>query len=92
MGGRSMEVVYSGTLEGEELEGNVSMGRFSQTFTGAKAAGAVVAAAEPAQEEAAPAARERPEPAEAAADVAPAETTEGIAPTSSTAAPNSSAT
>jgi hypothetical protein len=72
MGGRSMEAVYSGTLEGEEMEGNVSMGRFSQEFTGAKAAGAVVAAAEPAQEEAAAAAGERPEPVEAAADVAPA--------------------
>jgi hypothetical protein len=73
MGGRSMEAVYSGTLEGEEMEGNISMGRFSQTFTGAKAAGAVVAAAEPEEaEEAAAPTRERPEPAEASADVAPA--------------------
>jgi imidazolonepropionase-like amidohydrolase len=73
MGGRSMEAVYSGTLEGEEMEGNISMGRFSQTFTGAKAAGAVVVAAEPEEaEEAAAPARERPEPAEASADVAPA--------------------
>jgi imidazolonepropionase-like amidohydrolase len=73
MGGRSMEAVYTGTLEGEEMEGNVSFGRFSQEFTGTKEAGAVVAAAEPAAaEEAAPAAGERPEPAQAAADVAPA--------------------
>jgi len=67
MGGRSMEAVYTGTVEGEEMEGNVSMGRFSQEFTGTKTAGAAVAAAEPAEaEEAAPAA------GEAAADVAPA--------------------
>ncbi|UCC84248.1 MAG: amidohydrolase family protein [Gemmatimonadota bacterium] len=72
MGGRSMEAVYSGTLEGEEMEGNLFMGRFSQTFTGAKTAGAVVAAAEPAEaEEPAPAAEEPAEPEEAA-DVAPA--------------------
>lgn len=73
MGGRSMEAVYSGTLEGEELEGSVSMGRFSQEFTGAKTAGAAVAAAEPAEEEeAAEPAGEPQEPVEAAADVAPA--------------------
>ncbi|MGD2217190.1 MAG: amidohydrolase family protein, partial [Gemmatimonadales bacterium] len=73
MGGRSMEAVYSGTLEGDEMEGNVSMGRFSQEFTGLKTADTAVAAAEPAEaEEAAPAAGERPEPAQAAADVAPA--------------------
>jgi imidazolonepropionase-like amidohydrolase len=73
MGGRSMEAVYTGTVEGEEMEGNVSMGRFSQEFTGIKTAGAAVAAAEPAEaEEAAPAAGERPGRAQAAADVAPA--------------------
>ncbi len=72
MGGRSVEAVYSGTLEGDEMEGNVSMGRFSQTFSGTKATGAAVAAAEPAEAEEAPAAAERPEPARAAPDVAPA--------------------
>jgi imidazolonepropionase-like amidohydrolase len=72
MGGRSMEAVYSGTLEGEELQGNVSMGRFSQEFTGTRGPGAAVAAAEPAEAEEAPApARQRPEPAQAA-DVTPA--------------------
>jgi imidazolonepropionase-like amidohydrolase len=71
-GGRSMEAVYSGTLEGEEMQGTISTGRFSQEFTGVKGPGAAVAAAEPAQEEAAPTARERPERARVAADVAPA--------------------
>ncbi len=68
MGQRSMEAVYSGTIEGDEIEGSVSFGRFSSEFKGTKgpsATGAVAAAAAAAQaavpEQAEP---EQPQPAE----------------------------
>jgi imidazolonepropionase-like amidohydrolase len=53
MGGRTMNAEYSGTVEGDELEGSASFGRFSMEFTGTKTAAAapVMAAAEPADAE-----------------------------------------
>jgi len=45
MGGRVVEAAYTGTLEGEAMEGSVSFGRFSAEFTGAKTAGATAAVA-----------------------------------------------
>ena len=41
MGGQSFEVVYTGTVEGEEMNGSVSFGgRFSTEFTGERPGGA----------------------------------------------------
>ncbi|UCC74648.1 MAG: amidohydrolase family protein [Gemmatimonadota bacterium] len=62
MGGRSMEAGYTGTVEGDEMEGSVSYGRFSVEFNGAKTAGPESVAA------VAPAPPETPTPAEAAPD------------------------
>ncbi|UCF20018.1 MAG: amidohydrolase family protein [Gemmatimonadota bacterium] len=74
MGGRAVQAEYSGTVEGDEIEGNVSFGRFSSEFKGKKQPGAAVAvaaaaeeAAEPEQPEEAPA-----EPARPTLDVVPA--------------------
>lgn len=68
-GGRSMEAVYSGTVEGDEMEGTVSFGRFANEFKGTKrpgSEGAVAAApaAARAVEEPARATRERPQAGE----------------------------
>ncbi len=54
MGPRTVEAVYTGTMEGDEIEGSVSFGRFSSEFKGTKQPGTegAVAAAAP---EAAPA-------------------------------------
>jgi imidazolonepropionase-like amidohydrolase len=63
MGARSIEAVYAGAVEGDELEGNVSFGRFSTEFKGTKQAGApvaAVAAVESAEDQ--PAARGRAQP------------------------------
>jgi imidazolonepropionase-like amidohydrolase len=68
MGQRWMEAVYTGTVEGDEIEGTVSFGRSPSEFRGTRTAGpeaAVVAAAERAQAEApARAAGERPRPSD----------------------------
>lgn len=45
MGGRSVQASYTGTTEGDEMEGSVSFGRFSSEFTAAKTAGAAPAVA-----------------------------------------------
>jgi imidazolonepropionase-like amidohydrolase len=75
MGGRAVEAVYAGSVSGDALEGNVSFGRFSSEFSGARQAGAaplaVVAEAGPAEApapEAAAPAVERPDPAFGAMD------------------------
>jgi len=76
MGGRAMQTTYTGTVEGGEMEGTVSFGRFSTEFKGRKrpgSEGAVAAAAAPAEAppraERAPPALERAQPAE---ELAPA--------------------
>jgi imidazolonepropionase-like amidohydrolase len=53
MGGRSMEAEYSGTVEGDEMTGNVSFGRFSMEYSGSKTADAPAVAAAPDAAEAA---------------------------------------
>ena len=53
MGGRSVEASYSGTLEGNRMEGSLSFGRFSSEFTAEKTAGAPAVAEAPAAAEAA---------------------------------------
>ncbi len=63
VGDRSTEAVYTGTVEGDEMEGNVSFGRFSMEFEGQKTPGpqgAVAEAAEPAEAEAPAPARAQP--------------------------------
>ncbi len=68
MGERWMEAVYTGTVEGDEIEGSVSFGRSPSEFRGTRTAGpgaAVVAVAEGAEGETpARAAGERPRPAD----------------------------
>jgi len=45
MGARTMEAVYSGTVEADEMEGTVSFGRFSSEFKGTKRLGSEAAVA-----------------------------------------------